>query len=399
MRRDAAAQAAPVRLLTLATLFPNASNPRHGIFVANRLRRLVDTGRVQATVIAAIPAFPGAYGRLRGVPPAERIAGFDVRHPRYANVPAAGMRWQPRSLRRAILAELRRAGATGSDFDVIDAHYFYPDGVAAAAVADALGLPLVVSARGSDINVIGDIAFARARMLDAARRASALIAVSGALADRMKDLGMPAARIHVLRNGVDLDVFAPVPRADARRRLGLAEEGPLVLAVGNLVPGKAFDLLVRAMADIADARLLLVGEGPLQIELEALARSLLPGRAALRPSMPQADLRDAYAAADVLAVTSLREGFPNVVIESMACGTPVVASPVGGVVEIVGEGAPGRLVYERSPAAWSSALRATLADPPPRDAVRRHAEAFSWDATIDAQCALYHRVAAERAAG
>jgi glycosyltransferase involved in cell wall biosynthesis len=224
----------PIRLLTLTTLFPNGSQPRHGIFVANRLRRLCDTGRIQASVIAAVPWFPGAYRIGAGIPRAENVAGFDVRHPRYVKVPGIGMRIQPDSLARALLEELRRSGMEATGFDAIDAHYFYPDGVAAARVAEELGLPLVISARGSDINLIGDIPFARQRMLRAAHRAQALIAVSGALARRMTELGMPAERVHVLRNGVDTEMFAPFSRAEARSRLGLRDGVPWVLGVGNL---------------------------------------------------------------------------------------------------------------------------------------------------------------------
>ena len=190
-----ARQPPPVRLLTLTTLFPNARQPRHGIFIANRLARLRDTGRIDATVVAAVPWFPGAYRDAAGVPRTETICGMPVRHPRYMQVPAVGMRIQPDSLSRALLEELRRTGLGVNRFDVIDAHYFYPDGVAAARVAQALGLPLVISARGSDINLIGDIGVrATAACLRAANAAQALIAVSAALADendRARNAGRP----------------------------------------------------------------------------------------------------------------------------------------------------------------------------------------------------------------
>lgn len=256
-----ARQPPPVRLLTLTTLFPNARQPRHGIFIANRLARLRDTGRIDATVVAAVPWFPGAYRDAAGVPRTETICGMPVRHPRYMQVPAVGMRIQPDSLSRALLEELRRTGLGVNRFDVIDAHYFYPDGVAAARVAQALGLPLVISARGSDINLIGDIGFARQRMVRAANAAQALIAVSRVLADKMIALGMPADRVHVLRNGVDVEVFFPAARLEARQRLGLDDRAAWVLGVGNLVPEKGFDLLIRAVSKLSDTRLLIVGRG------------------------------------------------------------------------------------------------------------------------------------------
>ena len=382
----------PIRLLTLTTLFPNSRQPRHGIFVANRLRRLCDTGRIDATVVAALPRFPGAYRESVEVPASEVVMGFDVRHPRYLHVPGVGMRIQPDSLARALLDELRRNAMDASRFDAIDAHYFYPDGVAAARVADVLGLPLVISARGSDINLIGNIPFARKRMRDAAQRAQALIAVSAALARRMGELGMPAERIHVLRNGVDCELFSSFPRAAARKRLGLCEEGKWILGVGNLVPEKGFDLLIRSVAMLDDAQLLIIGDGPGRSALEALARSVAPGRVEFRGNMSQAELRYGYAAGDLLALPSMREGWPNVVLEAIACGTPVAASPVGGVPEILREGAPARLVSERSPVAWRDAMKSLLDASMPPERVREYAFEFGWDEVIAQQIALYEHV-------
>ena len=386
----------PVRLLTLTTLFPNSIRPRHGIFVANRLRHLCTSGRVEAKVVASVPWFPGSYRDVADVPRTETVFGFEVHHPRYVQLPAVGMRVQPGSLTRALLRELRLNGFDKDAFDVIDAHYFYPDGVAAASVAKDLGLPLVISARGSDINLIGEIRFARERMVQAAIRAQALIAVSLALAERMAELGMPRERTHVLRNGVDIDLFSPVPRSEARGRLDLDERGPWLLGVGNLVAGKRFDLLVRAVSLLPDVRLLIVGQGPTRTDLRSLAEAIAPGRVVFREEMAQEDLRFAYAACDVLGLPSLREGWPNVILEAMACGTPVIASPVGGIPEILVPGAPGRLVAERSPHAWASAARDLLQSPPAPASVRAYALQFGWDEVVARQCCLYEAVAAGR---
>jgi len=392
------AERGPVRLLTLTTLFPNSRQPRRGIFIANRLARLRDTGRVACHVVAAIPSFPGAYRETAGVPENETMHGLTVRHPRYLHVPGVGMRIQPDSLARALLEDLRAHGDDARRFDVIDAHYFYPDGVAAARVAAQLGLPLVISARGSDINLIAETPFARRRILDAARAADALIAVSQALARKMTSLGMPAERVEVLRNGVDPHVFFTVPQNEARRRLGLREDARYVVGVGNLVHEKGFDRLIRALADLPESRLLLVGDGPLRQPLEALAGQAAPGRVEFRGNMPQADLRFAYSAADVLGLPSLREGWPNVVLEALACGLPVVASNVGGVPEILVDDAPATLVESREPAAWSLALDDVMNRGYARDAVRRYALRFGWDDVVAAQCALYERVAEARLA-
>lgn len=382
----------PIRLLTLTTLFPNSRQPRHGIFVANRLRRLCDTGRVEATVIAAVPWFPGVYRDKAAIPLEETIAGLQVRHPRFVQVPAVGMRLQPDSLARALLDDIRRSDVGSRPFDVIDAHYFYPDGVAAARVAAALDLPLVISARGSDINLIGDIAFARQRMLLAANGADALIAVSAALAGKMVALGMAANRVHVLRNGVDTELFAPYPRPEARSRLGLDARGTWVVGVGNLVREKGFDILIRAVSELPDTRLLIVGQGPVATSLRRLAHAVAPGRVAFRNNMSQAELRFAYAAGDVLGLPSMREGWPNVVLEAIACGTPVVASAVGGLPEILKPGAPGLLVGVRDSNAWSAALRSQLDARLSPETVRSYAMSYGWDEVVARQCDLYESI-------
>jgi glycosyltransferase involved in cell wall biosynthesis len=380
---------APVRLLTLTTLFPNALHPRHGIFVANRLRLLRDTGRVDATVVAAVPWFPGYYREYAGVPARESIAGFDVHHPRYLNWPKIGMRRQPDALASALLQALRRPELAGHTFDVVDAHYFYPDGVAAAIVARELGLPLVITARGSDVNLIADIAFARARMLRAASSAAALIAVSQALKERMTRIGMAPDSIRVLRNGVDTTAFSPVDRIAARARLGLDPACPLVAIVGNLVAEKGIEIAVHAIARNAAWRLIVVGEGPERDALRGLSRRIAAGRVEFREPMAQAQLRYVYSAADVLALPSLREGWPNVVLESMACGTPVAAAAVGGVPEIIRDGAPGVIVRERSVEAWMESMRMLLQARLTPQRVRTYAARFGWNEVVSEQCALY----------
>lgn len=353
------------------------------------------TGRIDATVVAAVPWFPGAYRDWVSVPVEEEVVGLRTRHPRYLQVPAIGMRLQPDSLARALRDDLRRIGADANRFDVVDAHYFYPDGVAAARIAQLLGLPLVISARGSDINLIGEIPFARRRMLGAAARAQALIAVSGALSKAMKQIGMPGDRIHVLRNGVDPNVFFPVPRSDARQRLRLDERGHWILGVGNLVPEKGFDLLIRAVAALKHARLLIIGQGPVLASLRSQADAIAPGRVTFRDNMPQSELRVAYSACDVLGVPSVREGWPNVVLEAIACGTPVVASLVGGIPEMLGREAPALMVPVRDAEHWATALDSMLGAGLQPETVHRYALQFGWENVVAAQCALYERVAAD----
>jgi glycosyltransferase involved in cell wall biosynthesis len=389
-------------MLTFTSLYPSEARPRHGIFVESRLRRLVARGGVAVRVIAPVPWFPftgerwGEYGRMAATPRSEVRSGIEVRHPRYPMLPKIGMALQPNAMARAGLREVEGLLRHGDDIDLIDAHYLYPDGVAAAAIARKIRRPLVLTARGTDVNVIAQMPGPRARILQAIEASAGVIAVSAALKATLVGLGAAAERITVLRNGVDAELFQPEDRAAARRELGLPDvDARIVVSVGNLVAGKRNDLALRAVAQIEDAHLVFVGRGSERPRLERLASELkVAQRVRLLNEMPQERLRLVYSAADVLVLASEREGWPNVLLESAACGTPVVAFNVGGVPEILADRTVGTIVHGApAPGPLAGVIRNMLASPPSREAVRAAAIHFSWDPVLDAQLALYLRVA------
>ena len=383
-----------LRLLTFTTLFPSAARPRHGIFVETRLRKLLATARVEATVIAPVPWFPagshvfGQYGVYARTPASETRFDISVYHPRYFMIPKVGMLAQPGALARSALRTIRKLMHGGLCFDLIDAHYFFPDGVAAAYLSRHLNKPYVITARGSDINLIARSPRPCRMILEAARGASRIIAVSEALKRAMEGLGIDGDKIKVLRNGVDLETFSPVPQAVARAVLDWTP-GRVVLSVGNLVPEKGHDLVLQAVALLKDVHLFIVGDGPERARLRSLAASLrIPERVHILDAMSQDRLKFAYSAADILALGSTREGWPNVVLEAMACGTPVVATSVGGVPEIIQDLRVGSLVPDRDPARFASAVHAMLASLPERRLVRLFSERFGWEAVARAQADL-----------
>jgi glycosyltransferase involved in cell wall biosynthesis len=358
---------------------------------------LVEGGGVQARIVAPCPWFPftasrfGGYSVLARVPPEETRHGLHIDHPRYPLMPKIGMSTAPLALFAAVLSQLRRQIAAGGDFDLIDAHYFYPDGVAAVLLGRALGRPVVVTARGSDLNLIADYAIPRRWIRWAAGHAAGLITVSSGLKDRLVALGTAPERIRVLRNGVDLALFCPGDRDAARRRLGFARL--TLLAVGNLVALKRHRLMVEALALLPDAELVIVGEGPERASIEALAHARgLAARVRLLGQIPQQKLPEIYAAADMLLLASTHEGWPNVLLESMACGTPVVASDIAGIADIVAAPAAGRIVPRSTPDHLAAAIRGLLAAPPERGATRAYAEQFDWQSTTDGQIALFREV-------
>ena len=385
-----------MKILTFSTLFPNAEKPGHGIFVETRLRHLVSSGRVEARVVAPIPWFPstnprfGQYARFAKAPRREVRHGIEVSHPRYPVLPKVGMSVAPLLLAQAVKPAIRRMLDEGYDFDLIDAHYFYPDGVAAAMLARAFGKPLVITARGSDITLFPQYALPRRQILWAARRADAVITVCNALRDEVVGMGIEADRVVSLRNGVDLELFRPVERTPNAMFT--------LLAVGHLVPVKAQDLIIGALPLLPGVRLVLAGDGPDRAKLEALANQLgVTDRVRFLGAVPQAQLRSHYGSADALVLSSSREGWANVLLEAMACGTPVVASRVYGTPEVVAAPEAGVLMAERSYQGVADAVNALRANYPDRAATRRYAERFSWDDTTEGQLRLFGEILARRA--
>ncbi|HEY1614628.1 MAG TPA: glycosyltransferase family 4 protein [Rhizomicrobium sp.] len=388
-----------IRVLTFTTLYPNAGQPNHGVFVENRLRHLVASGQVQAQVIAPVPWFPsrspifGRYANLANVPKLEIRNGIAVAHPRYLVIPKFGMSVSPATLYASTLAHMQRY-ISKSDFDLIDAHYFYPDGVAAILLGRKLGKPVTITARGTDVNLIPRYAIPRRLIRLAARRAAGIIAVSEALKTALVTLGVPDSRVLVLRNGVDLNAFTPSDREAARAKIAVT--GNVLLSAGHLIERKGHDLTISALPRLPRFTLLLVGDGPEKSRLQTLATRMgVADRVRFLGAVPHESMREYYSAADALVLASSREGWPNVLLESMACGTPVVASPIWGNPEVVKEPAAGVLMPARTPEGVAAAVATLFRHLPARSETRKYAERFSWHDTSLGQIRLFQEVLTE----
>ncbi len=388
-----------IRLLTFSTLYPSSARPGHGIFVETRLRELLGSGEVEARVVAPVPWFfstrPrfGEYARVARTPLRESRNGFDVQHPRYFLPPKVGMNIAPFTLAIGARPAIQRLLDEGYDFDVIDAHYYYPDGVAAALLARHFNKPFTVTARGSDINLIARHAIPCWLMQRASSRASASIGVSRALTQAMVHMGMPASRLISMPNGVDLKRFDIQSQALARAALGWPAS-PTLLSVGNLVENKGHHIAIEALTRLPGFRLVIAGEGPERQALETLASQLnVSSRLQFLGGVAQDQLARCYSAADLLVLASSREGWPNVLLEAMACGTPVIATRVGGIPEIVTSASVGRLMPERTVTDVVEAVADLWQSLPDRMTVRAHAQACSWQSTTAAQIDLFGRIA------
>ncbi len=316
--------------------------------------------------------------------------GLEIRHPRFLTIPKVGMSMAPALLYAGSLSALRQM-QHGRNFDLIDAHYFYPDGVAAAWLGQRLGKPVVITARGTDVNLIPNYPLPRRMIQKAAAMAAGIIAVSQALKDAMTAIGIPAGKITVLRNGVDLELFHPAGREQARQQLGLARK--TLVSVGLLIERKGHELIIGAMPDLPGYELLIAGEGEERARLEALAVRLgVQDRVRLLGSVPHRELQKLYVAADALILASSREGWPNVLLEAMACGTPVVASNIWGNPEVVAAPQAGVLMPERSATGVAAGVNQLFGKLPDRALTRAFAERYSWDATTQGQLDLFRQI-------
>jgi glycosyltransferase involved in cell wall biosynthesis len=297
----------------------------------------------------------------------------------------------PWLLYQASARAVGRMLAQGRRFDLIDAHYFYPDGVAAVWLGRRFRLPVVVTARGSDVTQLPNYAVPRALLRRAIQQADGMIAVSVALKTALLGLGADPAKVEVLRNGVDTALFRPIDRAAARKQLGLRR--PTLISVGLLVERKGHHRVIEAMRLLPDYDLLILGEGGERARLEGLIKLYgLGDRVRLLGAHPHAELPLFYSAADALILASSREGWANVLLEAMACGTPVVASPIPGNPEVVRNPEAGVIAPENSPDGIAAGVQTLFAAPRDRAATRSYAEQFGWAATTEGQLALFRRL-------
>lgn len=389
-----------MNIVTISTLYPNNKDFKHGVFVENRLRHLqADFPEVALTVIAPVPWFPfksksfGEYSRFAGVARVEERHGIKIYHPRYLVVPKIGMYLTPVFLKWSISLALKKLLKQGEVFDLIDGHYFYPDGIAIAAVAEAQKIPFTCTARGTDINLIPQYSLAKSMIQHVFTKAAHMMSVCQALKTEMLALGARDEQVTVLRNGVDLEAFAFADEEKQQRlKLKYTELPVLIVSVGWLIERKGHHLVIEAMRDHPEAMLCIAGDGPDRAKLESLAKSLgVEDRVRFMGSLKQADLAELYQAADLSVLASSREGWANVLLESMSCGTPVVATRVWGTPEVVSELSAGVLV-ERSVEGIVAGIHQLKTDRLPRNKTRQHAEKFSWQATSEGQMAIFRRI-------
>ncbi len=379
-----------MNILVLTGLYPDPRRPQHGIFVQRFLHALEDTAGWKPRVLAPRPVPFPLLGKLGGPPldpellPPPRLKMGDrwVDYPRYPHLRGLGVPFQARFVGRAAWKTYKEY-CSRERFHAVMGIYLYPYGVAAARLAGKLGLPLILSGRGTDVLVLGRKILLSGQVRRSLRSAAFLHAVSQDLAREMERIGdLPGGTVAVVENGVDPDFFKPGLRTGFRKRWGIPGSATLVLNVGRLDPVKGQDLLVEALGLLDKTyHLVIVGEGPYKAHLEALAEKKgLADRVHLVGPLPPKDLSLCYRDADIFALPSRREGCPNALLEALASGVPCAARAVGAVPSILEEGRLGTLVTEEGPEALAAALARTLGTVFPLQESGEFGRKRSWDA-------------------
>ncbi len=385
-----------LNILLFSSLFPNAIDPVLGVFVETRMRHLLKDTDASVAVMAPVPWFPfkgklwGSYGKFAEVPRRETRHSVAVEHPRFLVIPKIGMSLTPGFLYRAAKSALEARLKAGEKIDVIDAHYLYPDGVAAAKLGEVFGIPVVMTARGSDVTEIGRMPSPRRKILKAIKSAAHTICVSNSLRDELISFGADAAKITTLRNGVDAERFKEIRRNETRGKWRIS--GKVALFAGWLIERKRVDIMLDAVAKLDDVTAVIAGEGPLLGDLKAQAERLgIADRTRFLGKLVPEEMPEAFSAADVLVLPSEREGWANVLLESMACGTSVVSRAVAGALDLVTCPEAGLLVDGSDPEAYADAIQRVLASPEDREKTRRYAEKFGWREISLAQKEIFER--------
>lgn len=392
-----------MRILTLATLFPNIARPNFGVFVERQCQNLAVHSDVELTIInpIAMPPFPlkyaAPYATLRTLPEHEQWHGLNVYRPRFSMLPKIGGPSNARNIANAVLP-LARALHDAQPFDLIDAEFFYPDGPAAQRLAQTLDIPFTIKARGADIHYWAGEGGCKDQIIAAAHESAGLLAVSQAMKDDMAALTMDARKILVHYTGCDQEKFHP--DADIAPEIApLAANRPYSITVGALIARKNPYLILKALESVPDLHHIFVGTGEELNGLKAEAdRSGLSERVHFAGALPHDQLPGLLADAQMLVLPSQSEGLANAWVEALACGTPIIISEAGGARELLTDTRFGRIV-EQNAESIASAMRDMMKETIDRSAIRASVANFTWQRNAEELKQFFTKATANGARG
>jgi teichuronic acid biosynthesis glycosyltransferase TuaC len=379
-------------VLSLSCVFPRPGASSFGTFVWRRLERLARRTVVKVVSPVGIVDYSHPAGKAlgnSGLPAEWNEENLEVWYPRWLYPPGGGAlnaKLLSFQLRRP-LARLRRR----FPFQLIDAHFGYPDGIAAARLARGFGVPYMITLRGNEPMHCENSSI-RAAMSEALRGAARVITVSETLRQFAIGLGATPEIVKTIPNGIDSTIFHPRDRQACRGKHGLGLEERIVLSAGSLIERKGHHRVVEAVAAVRregmPVRLVIAGgpgrEGRFEQEIRAaVRRHQLENAVTFTGQLDAETLAEWMAAADVLVLASTREGWPNVVHEAMGCGTPAIATDVGAIPDMIPSAEYGIVVPRGDAPALNNALLTALRRVWDREKIAAWAQARDWDHVAD----------------
>lgn len=395
-----------MKILALSYLFPNPAHPEYGIFVHSRLKAVQE--RCSVKVIAPLQSYPLRNLLRPGLAMAPggggmtSMGGVETWYPRFTVIPRYLKSLDAFSCYLAVRPLADRMFREGYAFDVIDTHWTYPDILSAYLLSRRYRRPFIVTVRGKEALYPGERG-GRKLILDwCLRRAAAVVALSSELASLVVELGVDRSRVRVILNGVDAGNFSLLDQGEARQRLGLSGERKILLSVGRLTEAKGHQHIIDALRLLGDRHRLelhLIGgvnpESDYSVKLKRQVAALGLDNVVFHSGVPHDQLIHWYNAADFFCLASHGEGCPNVVLEAMACGTPVVVSDVGSVRDIVAHEGDG--VIAKDCDSFHEALGQALSGEWDRRAIAERMKMRTWQDCARQVVELYQEVAADPA--
>ncbi len=386
-----------MNILLITNLYPNPLEPNRGIFTSQLVEKLSTVCEV--TVMSPVPWFP-KWSLLSGlkqwykfaqVPDRAVLKNIEVIYPKYIVIPKLFGFLQSATLYLSLVFKIAKLNRR-KKIDVINAQWMYPDGVAATYAAKTLGIPVVVSALGCDINLYATTAYPvrRFQIMNTLRTAEQSIAISSAQSKVMsEDLGADARKLSIVLNGVNQDLFRIQNRDECVRKFSLDPANQYILYVGRLSDEKGIIPLLKAIGILHKenldprVKLLVIGNGELWDECQALANALgITDRVIFKGERPYSEIVDWMGAATLHCLPSYREGCPNVVLEALASGRPVIATRVGSVPEVLRE-SNGVIAEPGDESSIAAAIKKGLQTSWNEQDIRASVKDFTWQKMAD----------------
>lgn len=369
-----------MKVLFFSNLYPNSQEPTRAPFNKQKLAHLKKFCEI--VVVAPIAWFPGKSLFVKqDIPFEEIIDGLKVYHPRVFYTPKILRSCYGIFYYLSVCAFIKNLSSK-FNFDAIYSSWVYPDGFAAMKLSKEFKKPFICEALGSDINLHARSYLRRLLIARTLQAACKVVVASNDLKEKIVKLGVTPEKVLVIYIGVNHLLFQPMEKGSARKKLGLQDKEKIILFVGNLVKVKGIDLLLEAvkLLKFPDWKLYIVGKGELENSLRKTIKSSgLENKVTMVGACQHQDISSWMNAADLLCLPSLMEGLPNVILESFACGLPVVASRVGGIPEVINDENTGILIPPEDVQSLAKALENALAKNWDRDYIVKSVSGFFWE--------------------